>query len=754
MITSNLYSMSVKELVTRLSVLLVVCAFAVSAKAGLTVVKRATNKYTVVVDAADQIKNWTLPDSLSEIVDLRIETTSGVQLSKAEVEKLCNQGPGNNNFLPTTLKTLDFSTAELKNVNKSNIDGPEGNPLKVLNDAPSNIKNFVFPVQNGMFVPTDCFAGNQNIESVVIPDYPSGSTYTLGSSVFARSSLKKVGIGKGTTSLGGAASEDVYDSNGSQMFSDCSQLYSVVLNDDITCIKNMSFSGCSNLEFVKLPNSIRIIGGNAFLNCTNMKTVVIPESMSVWGGNVFAGMPNLTDVYLLGSNIPLPFAGDEGGTFNVKQTTNFRYKGENDPNYEPTYSAQDYRCTDPNDNFPMAILHYPATDEAVANYRWSGATSNNLIDPDGTTWPDAEGINNFWTAKNDFPHDNYRGWKFFLQGVQNEKRDDIVPDSRYKESRWYSVCYPFDVTEDKFYSAFGPRAALSEFSGMEIDEKNNMTLKFTQAAVKAPNDVILKKNHAYMIHPDKICTDEEPITIYNVINELEHYRHSSVVGTLRGLETRLEICKQQIAEHGETENYNQTVVEQLEHDIETEHQRLHALDILTDEEVDEYNDNYNATVWDHTKTAAADEETTESRIHRFPDRDNINFYFKGNYLDNVPLPAYSYYLGGSLANNNYGFYFRKKEGSTWTRFTAILVPEVGTTPTGAKGVGFDCWDDAEIVNEDGNAATAIDSTIYVKIPLKKTGNAYNMQGQMVGTNGTNGLAKGIYIVNGKKVVVK
>ena len=58
------------------------------------------------------------------------------------------------------------------------------------------------------------------------------------------------------------------------------------------------------------------------------------------------------------------------------------------------------------------------------------------------------------------------------------------------------------------------------------------------------------------------------------------------------------------------------------------------------------------------------------------------------------------------------------------------------------------------MNEEGNAATAIDNTIYVKIPMNNANNAYNMQGQMVGTNGTKGLAKGMYIVNGKKIVIK
>ncbi len=752
MITSNLYSMSVKELCARLSVLLVMFAFTVSAKAELTVVKRATNKYTVVVDGADQIKNWTLPDSLSEIVDLRIETTSGVQLSKAEVEKLCNQGPGNNNFLPKTLNTLDFSTAELNNIDSRNNEGPNPNPLKVLNAAPENIKNFILPTQDGMYVPGSCFADNQKIESVIIPD--NKGTYTLGSQVFASSSIKKAGIGKGTDSLGGTYSTNIYDADGQQIFANCSNLYSVVLTDDIKMIKPGAFSHCTNLEFVKLPNSLETICGSAFEYCSAMKTVVIPATMRNWGNNAFGQMDALTDVYLLGSNIPLPVAGADGGAFNVNQTTNFQYKGHNDSSYEPKFSQEDYYSTNAGSDYKMCILHYPATEEAVANYRWNGATSNKNIDPDGTTWPDDSDIDRFWTAADGFDrNDQFIGWKYFLQGVQNEKRDDIVPDPRYKESRWYSVCYPFDVTEDKFYSAFGPRAALSEFSGMVIDEKsNNMTLKFTQAAA-ANNEVILKKNHAYMIHPDKICTDEDPITIYNVINELEHYRHSSVVGTLEGLKNRLLIVEQQIEQYGETEERLARKAE-LEVQIETEYARLHALNILTDEEVDEFNDDYNATVWDHTKAAADGEEATESRIRRFPDRDGINFYFKGNYIDNVKLPAYCYYLGGSLADDNYGFYFRKKEGSKWTRFSAILVPEANTTPTGAKDIGFVCLDDAEIVNEEGNAATAIDNTIYVKIPMNNANNAYNMQGQMVGTNGTKGLAKGMYIVNGKKIVIK
>ena len=96
----------------------------------ITVVKRATNKYTVIVDAANQFENWTLPDSLGQVTDLKIETTGNVKLVKTEIEKLCLN-------MPSSLNTLDLSGANIENLNSTSTDGPEANPLKTLNSASS-----------------------------------------------------------------------------------------------------------------------------------------------------------------------------------------------------------------------------------------------------------------------------------------------------------------------------------------------------------------------------------------------------------------------------------------------------------------------------------------------------------------------------------------------------------------------------------------------------------------------------------------
>ena len=54
----------------------------------------------------------------------------------------------------------------------------------------------------------------------------------------------------------------------------------------------------------------------------------------------------------------------------------------------------------------------------------------------------------------------------------------------------------------------------------------------------------------------------------------------------------------------------------------------------------------------------------------------------------------------------------------------------------------------------GNEATAIDKLDGEDItPLPNNYKVYNMSGQYVG-NSVNGLAKGMYVVNGKKYVIK
>ena len=797
MITLNRYSMSVKELCARLSVLLVVMLACVPSFAQdeqevtyPVITGLGNGKFIITVNAGHQIggpgnSGIDLTDekysALATATEIRV-VTENCQLKPADMERLCS-----NDF---QMSTLDLSGAQIEGITGLGANNEGKNALNKLGNS-ATITTVVFPIQNGMIIPTHCFGedGNRTIQNIIIPDYPDGSSYKIWTNAFEKChALRTASIGKGTLSLGGdpydlptLADPDnptmaevsnlnfwYTDQTGGSIFSDCENLYSVVLDKNITCIKYNTFKGCVKLDYIVLPEALKALGPGAFEDCEKLATITIPAGFRFWGGQVFSKCNSLTDVYLLGENIPLPVAGDQGGPINIQQTTNFYYTAGDDP----TYSQKDYTPTNPGDPYTIAILHYPGTDRGKKHYRWEGATDYSNVDENGTSWPNAQDINKFNIAKEGFDRNNdvYNGWKFFLQGEQTNKTNDIIDITRFKESRWYSICFPFDVTIAQFQSAFGARAALSEFNGI-TDDENGLTIKFTQAAVdRSTNGIMLKKNHSYMIHPEKLATDQSPLTVYNIVNFLEQERDPSVWAKRNALQTRLNRVQNNSWDDYKAAYPDDTpeIVDGQPNTQERETARIQTLldnenyrlrNVWTDEQVHTYNKNYNKEVW---QTNIEDEDNSGGkRIRRYENpRNNITFYFKGNYMgtethtDPVALPAGCYYLGGGAGTGwAFGIYYRLQAGSTWTPYTSILEAEENAVDNGAKSFGNLYFEDLLIENAFGEQATGIDKELFIRIPANN-GRVFNMQGQQVSNNGINGLPKGLYIMNGKKYIVK
>ena len=102
---------------------------------------------------------------------------------------------------------------------------------------------------------TQCFSGCSGLTSVVIPD----SVTSIGDLCFYRcSGLTSVVIPDSVTSLG------------AQCFSGCSGLTSVVIPDSVTSLKTQCFSGCSGLTSVVIPDSVTSIGVKCFSGCTSL----------------------------------------------------------------------------------------------------------------------------------------------------------------------------------------------------------------------------------------------------------------------------------------------------------------------------------------------------------------------------------------------------------------------------------------------------------------------------------------------------
>ena len=73
----------------------------------------------------------------------------------------------------------------------------------------------------------------------------------------------------------------------SYMLCGCSNLTRVEIPNSVTSIGNSAFSGCSNLTRVEIPNSVTSIGDSAFSGCSSLKRVVIPNGITKIGTSAF-----------------------------------------------------------------------------------------------------------------------------------------------------------------------------------------------------------------------------------------------------------------------------------------------------------------------------------------------------------------------------------------------------------------------------------------------------------------------------------
>ena len=125
------------------------------------------------------------------------------------------------------------------------------------------------------------FAGKTDIKSVVIED---GIT-SVGNMSFDGCS------GINSVSLAGTVS-----TIGINAFKDCTGLQSFEIPNSITELGRLAFSGCTGITSIKLPKVLSKIGENAFENCTALNKVNIPENVETIGNSAFKGCSGLTDL--------------------------------------------------------------------------------------------------------------------------------------------------------------------------------------------------------------------------------------------------------------------------------------------------------------------------------------------------------------------------------------------------------------------------------------------------------------------------
>lgn len=88
---------------------------------------------------------------------------------------------------------------------------------------------------------------------------------------------------------------------GSEAFSYCQKLQTVVIPQSVTNIDDWAFNCCKSLQNVVIPDSVTTIGANTFNSCESLQSVFIPNSVTTIGANTFESCINLQTVVISNS---------------------------------------------------------------------------------------------------------------------------------------------------------------------------------------------------------------------------------------------------------------------------------------------------------------------------------------------------------------------------------------------------------------------------------------------------------------------
>ena len=704
---------------------------------------------------------------VSEIKELVIVTKNPHKLDKLKATTLLDNC--------TSLDILDLENCDVAGVTETGGANPflgNGHP----NPFKNRLKTLVFPKTAGMIIPSNAFEGDTELETVVFPD--NNGTYEIMAYAFQDSKVKTVSLGKGYTISDFAQQSNGHwgseSGSGTGIFQHCAYLKNLVFDNSITNLGNSAFSATFALEYVVLPEQLVHMGPFCFKESA-IRTITIPDHCDLSCPNnsspqIFQGCVRLTNIYLNTDNVLC----DVQGVMEMEQTTNFKWNN-NVSQDDPTYSVNDYTnsgggtwhsayndCPFQDQHYTVPILHYPGTNTAIDNYRIPKYMHYSNVDPvTGTTWPKANEINPYEALTVDGvtyrgldPYNvdgqsGFTGWRQFPLGNNTFKEQKVFYDERIKESRWYSICLPVNMTEAQFMNAYGVGAELKEFSGAVYDENEKMIILNFDKDAEVKNGYLLQKNVPYMIHPAKIkFTKRKEVVLSNPTNPNSGVEFEKVEGQ---------------------EDY---VTKEVIATFDVESDLFVKWDIVLNGG-QAFGEAITA-IQNKTTTALKNNAVKQGLQISAANPDNVqpaDFTFKGSYLGaeiygpkdasgkykvmgtSPTLPVGAYYLGYDPEHGVTTPQFFKSKGiATWSPYCALVEASV---PVSSAAKEFDTLDIDFNGLSDNIVVTGIGAPT-IQIPVANTNDkVYNLNGQVVRENSKDmsGL-KGIFIVGGKKVVIK
>ena len=520
---------------------------------------------------------------------------------------------------------------------------------------------------------------------------------------------------------------------GNDCLADCSSLTKIIIPDGVKSIGDEAFRQCTNitslnipegcttigrsaflstrLQAVKLPSTLKSIGQEAFENNKDLTTITFPtpapDVTLTLGKSVFNGCDNLRDIYIT-SVAPTIDEDPNTGTFSDAQLG--KNASENLTSGEVTFD--DYKNSKP------IFLHYPEgkgeeygdisdTDCRTAKYSYEGKKGYKQADGYMDKYPYNQETKTWCDA--------HTGWAKFAFASEYKEKPIDVPE-QYNDDRWYTMCFPFNLTRKQIEDTFGSGTEVCDF---QYVEKENIG----EALVYS-----IRFNHDLIVDG---VEDDKPITPGSKIITYAHQPYM--------------IHPSQKPANGQ---YQITDGDRWEYNKDGE---------KTNNLISFVTTGHNAGSSNGDESVA----TTSAPAH-------VKAVFQGNYEENKLIPYGVFFLGGNEYYKIEASNDPNRETGHLRQFTAyvqITDEEFNADKYIANLRHYSQPNQAKIIypsqwGEDDMSSSTTTAILPVHVASKPVAmenvRIYNLQGQLVGIGADTlkTLHNGIYVMNGKKYVVR
>ena len=371
----------------------------------------------------------------------------------------------------------------------------------------------------------------------------------------------------------------------------------------------------------------------------------------------------------------------------------------------------------------------------------------------------------------------YEGWHQFVLSANFAYQPKTELPVAVKENDWYTICVPYDLTKSELLSAFGAEykeGVETKVNGEVITEDKYpevVTLMGVRRD-KSQNLITLQFTHDLVANNQKW--------------DFASYNNVNATYDLNNLYKTQTDADPVIIEKGKPYLIKPYLSEE---DLE-KLQEGGFPTIIGQKQADQW-----CTPYDKYIVYATSDKDVKSNpgAQKFVDKDDKElasfdktkvyvYHFIGTFekkTGGVPMNTYYFSKSKSITNPETGAYkhmfFRhtmEGKAKTWSAYSCIIAPKdggfqntwdqyptlnisnsqndsfPGTTASAKYIMSFDIFDDID--DEDEGVITSVNGIPVANGTSEKV---YNLNGQCVG-NSLEGLSKGLYIMNGKKVIIK